>query len=210
MNKSVVKYGLIAAVIGGFYLYGNSGSDNVSDPANGVNISNSYSSEEIDLNIVLDVTVDALFAYEEKVGAQEEKNEDDVFLGFSEALAGAYNDVQPPIYKSQISVQPNQNASLLAYHDLNSNQQLDENEDALFLIEIDGEKNRVIASSRSGSVNDHHFSGTSLLAGYLLGSMLSRQSKAGVKSSDLANKKTVTPQQAARSRAGSGSHSKGK
>lgn len=89
---------------------------------------------------------------------------------------------------------------------------MDQNEDALFLIEVDGENSRVIATSRSGAVNDHHFSGTSLLAGYLIGSMLSRQSAAGVNKSALANKQPVTAKAAAsaRARAGSGSHSSGK
>lgn len=210
MNSSVIKYGVIAVAVAGFYLYGNFKNDSASDAENGVNISNSYSSEEIDLNVVLDATVETLYAYEEKVSAQEEKNADEAFLGFAEALATSYNNSVTPIYKNTISVQPNQDSSLVAYDDANNNLVLDESEDALFLIEIDGEKNRIIASSSSGAVNDHRFSGTSLLTGYLIGSMLSRQLGAGVKPSSLANKKTVTSKQAAKSRAGSGSHSKGK
>jgi len=213
MNKSVIKYGLIAIAIGGFYLYSNFKNNSASDYENGVNVTNKYSTDDIDLNLVLDSTVETLYAYEEKVNAQEEKNEDDAFLGFAQELAVGYNNSTTPIYKNPISVQANQNASLVAYDDANNNQVLDQNEDALFLIEIDGEKNRVIASSRSGAVNEHGFTGTSLLTGYLIGSMLSRQRSAGVNPSSLANKKTVTAKQArqsAKSRAGSGSHSRGK
>jgi len=194
MNKSVIKYGLIAIAIGGFYLYSNFKNNSASDYENGVNVTNKYSTDDIDLNLVLDSTVET-------------------FLGFAQELAVGYNNSTTPIYKNPISVQANQNASLVAYDDANNNQVLDQNEDALFLIEIDGEKNRVIASSRSGAVNEHGFTGTSLLTGYLIGSMLSRQRSAGVNPSSLANKKTVTAKQArqsAKSRAGSGSHSRGK
>lgn len=210
MNNSIIKYGLIALVFGGFYLYGSFKNNNANDAENGVNITNKYGADEIDLNVVLDSTVETLYAYEEKLNAQEEKNEDDAFVGFAQALATGYNNSLTPIYKKPVSVQANENASLIAYDDANNNQLLDENEDALFLIEIDGQKNRVIASSRSGAVNEHGFSGSSLLTGYLLGSMLSRQRSAGVNPSSLANKKTVTAKQSAKSRAGSGSHSKGK
>jgi len=212
MNSTIIKYGLIAAVFGGFYIF-SSFNDSANDNENGVNITNKYSRDEIDLNQVLDATVETLYAYEDKLNAQEEKNEDTAFVGFAQALEADYNSLATPLYKNKISVQANQNASLLAYDDTNHNQVLDTNEDALFLIEIDGQKNRIIASSRSGAVNEHGFNGTSLLTGYLLASMLSRQRGAGVNPSSLANKKTVTAQQArqsARARAGSGSHSKGK
>ncbi len=87
---------------------------------------------------------------------------------------------------------------------------LDDKEDLLFKIEIDGENARIIASSSSGAINEHNFSGTGLLTGYLIGSMLSRQGRAGVNTQALASKKPVTAATAARARAGSGSHSKGK
>ena len=64
--------------------------------------------------------------------------------------------------------------------------------------------------SRSGAVNDHHFSGTGILTDMFIGSMLSRQRGAGVDTKSLAGKKPVTSKAAARARAGSGSHSKGK
>ena len=117
---------------------------------------------------------------------------------------------QPPLHTAPITVVPRGDASLLAYEEKTGNTQMDEGDDALFLIEVDGENSRIIATSRSGAVNDHHISGTGLLAGYLLGSMLTRQRGAGVTSKSLASKQPRTAQQAARSRAGSGSHSRGK
>lgn len=200
--NSFAKYGLIAAAIGGFYLYNNLNPSSSTD----------YAANDIDLNAVLDITLDTLYTYEEAIDGQLEidRNPDTAFTGFADELAVNYNKAQPAIYEKAISVAPRSDASLLAYNDSNNNLQQDETEDSLFLIEIDGEQSRIIATSRSGAVNDHHFSGTSLLAGYLIGSMLSRQRAAGVSSSALANKKPVTSGQAARARAGSGSHSKGK
>ncbi len=196
--NALVKYGLIAAVIAGIYLY------NESDTQ--------YTEDDIDLTAVLDVTMDTLYAYQETLDQQDQSQmePDGAFNGFAEELEKNYNAKQPSLYTTQIGVAPQDDASLYAYEDPNGNQNLDEGENALWKIEIDGENSRVIASSRSGAVNDHHFSGTGLLAGYLLGSMLNRQSTAGVNSKQLANKKPITAQQAARARAGSGSHSRGK
>lgn len=199
MNKTtmnVLKYGAIAAVIG--WLYFSTTSDNGSD----------YVKDEIDLNLVLDVTVETLNVASENT--VEGADTDQAFIDLADALATDYNRSEPAIYSSIIGVSPQQDASLLAFADTNSNKELDKGETLLFKIEIDGEKARIIASSRSGAVNDHHFSGTSLIAGYLIGSMLTRQRGAGVTSKSLANKKPVSSRAAAKARAGSGSHSKGK
>ena len=197
MSNSVIKYGLIAAVLGGVYFYGSN------------NNSSSYVEDEIDLNLALDITVDTLHSYSDSLGDTKPEG-DAAFLGFAEKLGTNYNLSQPPLYKEQIGVSPQSDASLLAFSDTNMNRTLEEGEELLFKIEIDGEQSRIIASSNSGAVNDHHFSGTSLLAGYLIGSMLSRQRAAGVTSKQLASKKPISSQAAARSRAGSGSHSSGK
>lgn len=198
--RNLGQYALIAIVLGGFYLYGKFTDDT------------SYVGDDIDLNAVLDITVDTLYTYNDEIALldQETLDQDASFLGFAEALAESYNAVSPALYEGTIGVTPRADASLLAYSDTNTNAAMDEGEDALFLIEIDGERARIIASSRSGAVNDHHFSGTGLLTGYLLGSMLSRQGLAGVTSSSLAKKQPVTARAAAKARAGSGSHAKGK
>lgn len=222
MNTSIIKYGLIAAVLGGVYFLGDSGSDSTAN--------------DIDLNAVLDVTVDTFHSYQEELNVQESSGELDkliqglvvepvegeqqptadelksgyAFQGIAKALATNYNRADPALHTTKIGVSPQNDASLLAYEDLNDNQQRDQGEDAIFMIEVDGEQQRVIATSRSGAINDHHFSGSGLLTGYLIGSMLSRQFGAGVSPKSMASKKPVTAKAAARSRAGSGSHSKGK
>ena len=194
--NDLIKYGLIALAIGGLYFYGGSGS-------------NRSSANNIDLNKVLDITVETIYAFEEKAGG-EKTNSDQAFVEFASALQSNYNSAAPKLYTSEIAVQPNADSSLIAYVEANGNQKMDEGEDALFLIEVDGENSRIIATGRDGAVNEHRFSGGGFLTGYLIASMLTRQRVAGVNPSNLANKKTVSARQAARSRAGSGSHSRGK
>jgi hypothetical protein len=198
MNK-LIQYGLIAAVVIGFYIYNNSDTQ-------------TYVEDDIDLNAVLDVTVDTIYAFQESLDGQDQStlNPDNTFVAFTEELQTNYNAASPKIYEGQIGVLPQTDASVLAYDDLNNDGEIGDNEPALFLVEIDGERSRVIASSRSGAVNDHHFSGAGLLTGYLIGSMLNRQRAAGVTSDSLAKKQPVTARAAAKARAGSGSHAKGK
>jgi len=198
--KNLGQYVLIGLIVGGFYLYGKF-TDDVD-----------YVEDKIDLNAVLDVTVDTLYAYNDQLSAMDEQavEPDMAFAGFAKQLQVDYNAAQPALYESPIGVAPRSDASLLAYSDLNANSAKDEGEDALFLIEIDGENARIIASSRSGAVTDHHFSGTGLLTGYLIGSMLNRQRMAGVTSESLSKKQPITARAAAKARAGSGSHFRGK
>lgn len=179
----------------------------------GLSACSDYAADDLDLNQVLDVTVETIYSFDEKTRGQtpDENDPDAAFLAFSDELESNYNAALPAIYAEPIQVQPMADASLIAYVEKGANDEFDSNvDDALYMIEIDGENSRVIATSRSGAVNDHRFSGTGLLAGYLIGSMLSRQRAAGVNPQSLANKKTQTAKQAARSRAGSGSHSRGK
>ncbi len=194
--NNLIRYVPIA-LIAGYFLY-----INFSGP--------SYVEDDIDLNQVLDVTVETIYAFEEnhpEFATAQEDNQDGAFVQFSEDLATNYNAATPAIYKDPISVLPQQDASLIAFADANGNGNFDDGEDALYMIEVDGENSRVIATSRSGAVNDSRISGAGLLTGMLIGSMLSRQRASGA---NPASKKTQTAKQAARSRAGSGSHSRGK
>lgn len=194
--SNLIRY-IPIALIAGYFIYANfSDSSSVDD--------------DIDLNQVLDVTVETIYAFEDANQGEAPENEDTAFVQFGEELEANYNKAQPAIYKEAISVEPQQDASLIAFIDKDANNSYSEGDDALYMIEVDGENSRIIATSRTGAVGDHRISGTGLLTGFLLGSMLSRQRSAGVNSKNLANKKTQTTKQAARSRAGSGSHSRGK
>jgi len=177
---------------------------------------NNYAKNDIDLNRVLDITVNTLQAYDETINKESNPDSDQAFWGLAEKLAVNYNSAQPKLYDGNIGVLPQKDASILAYDDSNMNNTLDRGIEALlYKIEIDGENARVIASSNTGEVQDHHFSGGGMMTGFLMGSLLSRQSRAGVSRSSLAGKRTVSARAArsaysARSRAGSGSHASGK
>lgn len=178
-----------------------------------------YAKSNIDLNRVLDITVNTLQTYGETISKKSDPNADQAFWGLAEKLAVNYNNAQPKIYDGNIGVLPQKDASILAYVDSNVNNMLDrDTEKLLYKIEIDGENARVIASSSSGEVKDQPFSAGSMMTGFLIGSLLSRQSSAGVSRAGLANKRPISAGAAraaratssARSRAGSGSHSSGK
>ena len=99
---------------------------------------------------------------------------------------------------------------MVAYSDKNKNGKYEEVEDGLFMIEVDGENSRVIATSNIGAVSDRATGGSGMFTGFLIGNMLNRQSAAGA-TAGVGQKKPVTATQArARTRAGSGSHSRGK
>ena len=196
MGGFLKNYGIIIAIVAGIYFFSSSSE---TDPV-----------DNLDLNQVLEVTAKTMQQYQQSLEGKTELDADATLVGLADLLAVDYSTAQPPIHPTRIGVNAQKDASLLAYEDPNSNKTLDEGEAALFKVEIDGDQQRIIASSRSGAVNESSFSGSGLLAGYLIGSMMSRQRGAGVTSQQMASKRPVTSQQAARARAGSGSHSRGK
>lgn len=182
----------------------------------------------IDLDAVLGVTMDSLTEMDletrregegrlsvdgTRVIEPEEPASAELLVGFADVLERNYNAAEPALFDEEITVAAQNDASFVALADTNLNGEPDEGEPALWMIEVDGENARIVATDRSGAVNQSGFSGTGLLAGYLLGSMLSRQRAAGVDTRALAAKRPVTARQAAqaaRARAGSGSFSRGK
>ncbi|MFT6409155.1 MAG: hypothetical protein ACJAQ6_002580, partial [Arenicella sp.] len=174
--NNLIRYVPIA-LIAGYFLYANfSGPSAVED--------------DIDLNQVLEVTVETISAFEKNnplLVAEQETNQDGAFVKFSQDLAANYNAAIPAIFDQPITVAPQQDASLIAFVDADASGAFDSGEEALYMIEVDGENSRVIATGRSGAVNDSRISGSGLLTGMLIGSMLSRQRASG---SSPASKKT--------------------
>lgn len=161
-----------------------------------------------DLDRVLDVTSDTLYQFE-----QTPAGEGDAAVGqFAEALQANMRAANPAVHTGPVGIEANADGSFAGYSDKNNNAQRDSGEKDLFKVEIDGEKQRLIASDANGYVRDHSFSGTGLIAGLIIGNMLSRQRTAGVNSQSLSNKKAMSSSQykSARSRSSSGSHSRGK
>lgn len=173
---------------------------------------------EIDLEGVLEVTREAMLEVDAaNPGGGDAEGSTAVLVELADVLEREYNARIPALYEdAPISVAPREDASLLAVADTDGDLEPDEGELPLWLIEIDGENARIVATDRSGAVRESGFSGTSLLAGYLLGSLLARQRATGVDTRALAAKQPMTAQQArqarqsARARAGSGSFARGK
>ncbi len=212
------KYRLIVAAIASSFLITGCSGEPTSE----------YAKHDIDLGKVLDITVDSLYKFQDnidaKLPAKSEQAEavkseamsaaataeqDKVIAEFAGTLVSDYNSASPALHSKKIGVIAQKDASLLAFEDANKNNIKDEGEKSLYLIEIDGEKSRIIASTE-GSVQDHSFSGTGLLAGMLVGALLGRQLSSGADRRGLANKTTGNTADSARSRSGSGSHTTGK
>jgi hypothetical protein len=145
--------------------------------------------------------------------------------GFRDQLQLAYNSATPPLYSQPLGVAIDKDGKIVGYADPNANATQEGGEKKLFTIEVDGEKQRLIATDTSGVARDHGFSGTGLLTGMLIGSLLSRQSSAGIRPSSLSNRSVSSSSNyrsarsaaasrasaaSARSRSGSGSHRSGK
>jgi hypothetical protein len=172
--------------------------------------------ESVDLKQVLTVTVDSIAAFENTYSeALVDIASDDALLNsaiwtLTEQLETDYNASQPKISNDALSVQPMVDGSFIAYFDNNNDGDWGDGESALFQIEIDSERSRVIASSDQGAVDEYRFSGGGFFSGYMIASLMNMQGASGVTSSQLAAKKPISASAAARARAGSGSFSRGK
>lgn len=161
-----------------------------------------------DLDRVLDVTADTLYTFEQSNDAQNDSAIDQ----FATVLQANMRGANPKVHPGPIGVDAKTDGSFAGYYDKNDNMKRDSGEKDLFTVEIDSEKQRLIATDVNGYVRDHSFSGTGLLTGLLIGHLLSRQRAAGVNPRNLSNKKAMSSSQykSARTRSKSGSHTRGK
>lgn len=126
---------------------------------------------------------------------------------FAAKYGSDLNSAQPPLNANPIGIESQANGAILSFDDINSNGIKDEGEKDLFTMEVDSEKNQLIASTE-GESRSSGFSGSGLLMGMMIGNMLSRQRATGT--NPAARKTTARGTPSARSRSGSGSHSRGK
>ncbi len=171
-----------------------------------------------DLNRVLDITLETMNIFE---GQTEGVEGDAAMEKFADELAYNLNTLEPRVYPGPVGVTYASDGSFEGYHDENRDKSRNSGEQDLFKIEIDAENQRLIASDEN-NVSDHSFAGMGmgLLAGMLIGNMMSRQRAAGVDTKALGNKQATTrpaasqtsrtTSQSARTRAGSGSMAAGK
>lgn len=186
--------------------------------------------EVINLNKVLDISKNTLNemdakAGDKKIDANDTAAKQKYMDEFNQTLAKNLNAAK--LMSTPIGTKVEREGSILGFTDTNKNMQLDDGrgEQRLFRVEIDKPKNRLIAADLQRGYNrdsDYQFSGTGLLAGMLLGHMLSRQSAAGLSSSRYSNTQ-MSPRNyhsgavsraraaaSAKSRSRSGSFSRGK
>jgi len=165
---------------------------------------------KVDVGRVLDITVDEINSYEKRYGeiAKTIGDPDGALIHFSGVLQEAYNAATPPLADKQVAVAAMVDASFIVAEDLNGDGEVQDDEGELWMIEIDGQNARVIATTWQNEVRHAGVPG-GFLTGYLIGSLLDRQRVHGNPSA-VANKKPRAPLYSARARAGSGSHFRGK
>lgn len=134
-------------------------------------------------------------------------NESNAMEKFAAKYGSDLNSAQPPLNANPIGVVPQENGALLSFDDVNSNGIKDPGEKDLFTMEVDSQNSQLVASTE-GESRSSGFSGSGLLMGMMIGNMLSRQRATGT--NPAARRSTARGTRSARSRSGSGSHSRGK
>jgi len=141
-----------------------------------------------DLGVVLDRTVMALnYAETEMEKTEDEATAEKQLATFTKIMTGVMN-ADPRPYTQPIGVNLREDAAFVGYADANNNGVSDAGEKDIFKVEIDGEGNRIIATDMISGEGTYRRSGGGFLAGYFVGRLLSRQSRAGVKPSSFANR----------------------
>lgn len=175
--------------------------------------------ERADLDRVLDVTTKSMDAFEKSNAGKEPD-----MKAFTTHLATSLNAADPRPYNGPLGIVLNTDGSFEGFHDGNTNTVLDEGESKLFKLEVDPDNKRILASDGNYVREESLLGGMGmgLLAGMLLGNLMNRQRSAGVNRQSISNKqaspkraasgasKSNNSSNSARSRAGSGSHSRGK
>ena len=173
-----------------------------------------------DLGQVLDRTEFTLTEYENYLssaaaeGTSPTEATDEQMAEFAGFLTDVMNS-QPTFYDQPIGMEIKEDAVFQGFVDKNMNRVQDSGEKNIFTVEIDSENMRLIATDETGEASHKGFSGSGLLAGLVIGRLLSRQSAAGIRPGSF-NNRTTTARSAyqakpsARSRVRSGGSRAGK
>ncbi len=179
------------------------------------------------LEKILEITTSELKKFEEK---HKDTTKEKAMSDFSLSLADTLNATEPKVYPKTLGVVAEKDGSFTGFEDNNVNKLKDEGERTAFKIEIDGEKQKLIASNSERSA-ESGIGGLmmgmagGMMMGMLLGSIMNRQSATGTRpgantpprraassssrvGSNTASSRSSAP--SARSRSGSGSFSSGK
>ena len=157
----------------------------------------------VDLNKVLDSfesTLAELDGGDETASAdalaqpvEEDKEKENEFLA-----AFAKNLNAAKVVKRTVGVEFNESGSIIGFADGDKNNTKSTTEQQLFTLDIDAERNRVVASDTGGHYRDHHYRPRfGFFSGYMLGSMLRRNtsyySGARMSAKPDYSKKTMSP-----------------
>ena len=105
-------------------------------------------------------------------------------------LRTAYN-TSPPVVQGGVEVSIRSDASILGFDDVNRNGLKEPGEPDYFLVEIDAERGRLIASDVGGTSESYRVSSNGFFTGYIVGRLMSRQGRAGITSASFASRNTV-------------------
>ncbi len=188
-------------------------------------------SPKANLEKILEITADELKKFEEK---HKDTTKEKAMSDFSLSLADTLNTTEPKVYPKTLGVVAEKDGSFTGFEDKNVNKLKDEGEPTAFKIEIDGEKQKLIASNSERSA-ESGIGGLmmgmagGMMMGMLVGSIMNRQRATGTRpgantppprppsratssssrmGSNTASSRSSVP--SARSRSGSGSFSSGK
>lgn len=194
MSNALIKYGLIGAGLLGVVVLGS---------MQGTSVSNH------DLRQVLERTDKALNTYE--ISNADRKIDAAEMGKFSAYLTGMIN-AEPALHKTAIGLDLGEDAKFTAFEDVNANRVREEDENRMFTIELDSRNRRLIATDISGEAMHHRYSGSGLVAGLLIGRLISRQRAAGIPAGAFETRRTKSTRasERARSRSRSGGSRSGK
>ncbi|MCK5811212.1 MAG: hypothetical protein KAH00_08975 [Cocleimonas sp.] len=184
------------------------------------------------LERILEITASELKQFEEK---HKDTNKEKAMDDFSLSLAETLNATEPKVYPKTLGVIAEKDGSFTGFVDKNVNKLKDSGEPTAFKVEIDGEKQKLIASdsersAESGIGGMMMGMAGGMMMGMLMGSLMNRQSATNTRpgantpprrsanapassrsSSSSANaSRSSSTSSSAKSRSGSGSFSSGK
>lgn len=172
-------------------------------------LGDSASSSNADLAKVLDRTETSLRSFQDhmtKQGVTQVTNEHMTQLtGFMQQALNA----EPPVHNAPIGVALLKDSTFEGFTDTNRDNIKDAGEDRLFTVEVDFDGKRLIATGVNGTSTGMGM-GTGLLAGMLMGHLLSSQRSAGIQQGHFANRNVQSRDAYARSQARSGGRFRGK
>lgn len=134
----------------------------------------------VDVNAVVERTAKTLENFDGYLRRYDYKEVDQaMFQQFNKTYQHELN-AAPRFHPVAIATVLRDDASIMAYEDHNANGKADGEEPKLFRLELDADHNRLIITAANGVSSGRSLAGSGFFAGVMIGSLLSRQSTAGI------------------------------